>query len=230
MESPLDLAFLKDRYDYELDRKDKLTASLTLPVGILTGLGGLLAVMFRSFTYSSPWLTIPFVAFLAVAVLSFVVCLVFIGRAWHFSEYEYMAFIGTLDRTLQEYEAYYEGDPKTAGEEFTGNLRRSIIQAADANTELNDRRSKFLYRARIALFVLLVAWSFGGVVYVIDQVRDGMTNPRQTQQPVPPAASQGQTGTGRPTNPPAFPPNRVIREGHEPTERPVANTTRRENG
>ena len=53
MEQPLDLAFLKDRYDYELDRKDKLTASLTLPVGILTGLGGLLAVMFRSFTSGS---------------------------------------------------------------------------------------------------------------------------------------------------------------------------------
>ena len=132
MEQPLDLAFLKDRYDYELDRKDKLTASLTLPVGILTGLGGLLAVMSRSFTYGSPGLTIPFLAFLGVAVLSFVVCLVCIGRAWHSSEYEYMAFIGTLDRTLQEFEAYYEGDPKTAGEEFTGNLRRSIIQAADA--------------------------------------------------------------------------------------------------
>lgn len=25
--------FLKDRYDYELDRKDKLTAALALPVG-----------------------------------------------------------------------------------------------------------------------------------------------------------------------------------------------------
>lgn len=47
----LDLDFLKDRYDFELDRKDKLTTSLTLPVGILTGLGGLIAIMAQSFTY-----------------------------------------------------------------------------------------------------------------------------------------------------------------------------------
>jgi len=135
--------------------------------------------------------------------------------------------VGTLDRTLQEYEAYYEHDRTVAVEEFTGNLRRSIIQASDANTGLNDRRSKHLYRARITLFVLLVSWSAGGVFYVVDQVRDSMTNPRQTQQPAAPA-SQGQTGN-RPATPPAFPPNRVVREGYSPTERPVANTTRREN-
>ena len=31
-----DFDFLKDRYDYELKRKDQITAALTLPVGILT--------------------------------------------------------------------------------------------------------------------------------------------------------------------------------------------------
>lgn len=49
--------FLKDRYDFELERKDKLTAALTLPVGVLTGLGSLLAVMARSFTFRDPVLT-----------------------------------------------------------------------------------------------------------------------------------------------------------------------------
>ena len=31
-----DFNFLKDRYDYELKRKDQITAALTLPVGVLT--------------------------------------------------------------------------------------------------------------------------------------------------------------------------------------------------
>lgn len=40
--------FVKNRYDYELQRKEQLTAALTLPVGVLSGLGGLIALMARS--------------------------------------------------------------------------------------------------------------------------------------------------------------------------------------
>ncbi len=31
----MDFEFLKDRYDFELTRKDELTSALTLPVGVL---------------------------------------------------------------------------------------------------------------------------------------------------------------------------------------------------
>ncbi len=44
----LDFAFLKNRYDFELDRKEKLTAALTLPVGVLSVLGGALIAMLIS--------------------------------------------------------------------------------------------------------------------------------------------------------------------------------------
>ena len=42
-----DFDFLKDRYDYELKRKDQITAALTLPVGILIALGAAMAAMAR---------------------------------------------------------------------------------------------------------------------------------------------------------------------------------------
>jgi hypothetical protein len=48
---PLDFTFLKDRYDFELQRNEQLTTALALPVGILGGLGGLLALMIRSFAF-----------------------------------------------------------------------------------------------------------------------------------------------------------------------------------
>jgi hypothetical protein len=88
MDRPLGLTFLKDRYDYELARRDGLTSSLTLPAGILTGLGGLLALMLRSFSYESAVLAVLFVFSLALAVLAFMVCLFFLARAWHSGEYE----------------------------------------------------------------------------------------------------------------------------------------------
>ena len=37
--------FLKDRYDYELQRREQLTAALTLPFGVLTVLGGAMVAM-----------------------------------------------------------------------------------------------------------------------------------------------------------------------------------------
>ncbi len=65
----LDFAFLKNRYDFELDRKEKLTAALTLPVGVLSVLGGALIAMVRSFTYSNSELTWFFIAGLIASSL-----------------------------------------------------------------------------------------------------------------------------------------------------------------
>lgn len=42
--------FLKERYDFELQRKEQLTSALTLPVGVLSGLGGLMTAMVRAFS------------------------------------------------------------------------------------------------------------------------------------------------------------------------------------
>ena len=70
----MDFEFLKDRYDFELDRKEMLTAALTLPVGVLSVLGGALTAMARSFTYSNQLVTGLFVVFVVSAVASFFAC------------------------------------------------------------------------------------------------------------------------------------------------------------
>ena len=47
-----------------------------------------------------------------------------------------------------------------------------IIEAADENTKNNDMRSdRYLYRARVAIFVVLSLTAITGVTYVLDQVR-----------------------------------------------------------
>jgi hypothetical protein len=94
---------------------------LTLPVGILTGLGGLIAVMFRTFSYAVAELTAPFVSFLGLATLAFVACLVFLALAWHSSQYEYLPLLGSLDQSMEEYEAYYEGQEQVGAQEFAAN-------------------------------------------------------------------------------------------------------------
>ena len=51
-------------------------------------------------------------------------------------------------------------------------LEMRIIEAADENTKNNDMRSdRYLYRARVAIFVVLGLTAITGVTYVLDQVR-----------------------------------------------------------
>ena len=53
--------FIKDRYDFELDRKDKLTAALALPVGVLGLLGSAGVAMVRTFVFRDTTLDVLFV-------------------------------------------------------------------------------------------------------------------------------------------------------------------------
>jgi hypothetical protein len=78
----MEFDFLKDRYDFEPDRKDKLTSSLALPVAVLTFLGGLGTAMIRSFSYRDPTLTAIFIVAISSGFVAFTMSLVFLARAY----------------------------------------------------------------------------------------------------------------------------------------------------
>ena len=166
---------MKDRYDFELDRKDKLTDALSLPVGILGGLGGLLAVMAQSFSYQDRVLTWVFVPLLVAAILAFISCLVQLGRAYHRQTYLYLPLLDTLvkwEEENREFLGYVERTGGTADEvDLPSYVRMRIIEAADRNTANNDERSSMLYWARVWLFAVLTLTAFTGIPYVADQVR-----------------------------------------------------------
>jgi hypothetical protein len=169
---PLGLDFLKDRYDFELQRKEQLTAALALPVGALGVLGSLLAVMVRSFDFrgdSTSWL---FGMAVTAAVCSFFGCLVQLARAYHRQTYRYLPLLKELDDKLEEWRAFYAETGFTGDEEdfFIHELRTRIIDAADQNTQSNDARSALLYWARVWLFWLLGWTTAAGISYVAQQV------------------------------------------------------------
>ncbi len=232
-----DPAFLKDRYDFELSRKDALTAALTLPVGVLTGTGGLLAAMARSFSYATPLLTWFFLGILSIDVVAFIACMVMLARAYHAQTYVYLPLLADLDvakKEFLEFNSYVANNGGEIEETFEGHLRSRIIKSADANTLSNDRRSKWLHNSRIALFSVLGLTALSVVPYVVNQVQNRPTNvaherDRSAQPTIatsPQGAAGGQaTGGSSPaagSQPhaapakPTFPANRVIREGQEP--------------
>ena len=185
-----DFDFLKDRYDYELKRKDQITAALTLPVGVLVALGTVMVTMSRSFSYKGYCLTWFFLIFLGLAVCAFVACVVYLGLAYHRQTHLYLPQLSELKLYRESTRAMFKqiylrefyGEKEYRGEEqsliqaaddlFQDELEIKIIEAADKNTKNNNMRSnRYLYRARVAIFVVLSATAITGVLYVVDQVR-----------------------------------------------------------
>ena len=170
---PIDFAFVKDRYDFELARKEQLTAALGLPVGILGLLGSLLAVIVRSFPFQPNAISWLIGGALTAAVLSFFCCLVQLGRAYHRQHYRYLPLLRELNEKLNEWQAFYQdaGYPDAELDFFTQELRTRIMDAADANTLNNDARSALLHWARIWLFWLLGFTTTAGVLHVVYHAR-----------------------------------------------------------
>lgn len=209
--------FLKARYDFELDRKERLTAALTLPVGVLSVLGGAMTAMGRSFSYRDPALTAFFLTFLVAAVVSFFLCAHRLWRAYHAQTYVYLPLLGQLEKWEEEDREFRSYVEATGGnledeEDFDSWLRKRIISAADANTESNDQRSKWLHQSRIWLFAVFCLTALAGIPYVADQVRFRMaTQTEQAPRPTQQATTHPQSATA--PQRPSFPQNRVIKEG-----------------
>ena len=224
-----DSDFLKDRYDYELKRKEQITAALTLPVGILIAVGAAWVAMFQSFSYTDGYLMWFFLLFLGLAAVAFVVCVVYLGRAYHRQTHWQLPQLSELKKFRktsrgmfkQIYLREFYGEKEYPGKEqsliqaaddlFQNDLEMKIIEAADKNTKNNNIRSdRYLYRARRWIFRVLILIAITGVIYGVNQVRYEMTSKdtKPTQPPVTPA----QVKIIKPQLP-EFPKNLQIREG-----------------
>jgi hypothetical protein len=148
----MDFEFLKDRYDFELARRESLTSALTLPVGMWTAL---------------------FLPCLGADVAAFVVALCFLALAYHGQNYGYLPRLGELRADEEEMQRYFEengGDQELAHEEFMRQLERRIIEAADKSAMSNDRRATYLHRARQSLFTVSMLTFLTGLVFVLAKV------------------------------------------------------------
>lgn len=197
--------------DFELERKDRLTEALTLPVGVLTVLGSVLGALAQAFEYDDNLSTQIFVVIGVLEVIAFTTCLCYLVRAYHAQEYVYLPTLRELADSKHELLDFFEmieGTKEDAFADITRSLEARIIEAADSNTANNDRRSFLLYRGRIALFVVLFLTMLAGITFVASQASQARVEmPQELPKPAP-----ARPATAVPQKP-AFPQNRVVREG-----------------
>jgi hypothetical protein len=142
--------------------------------------------------------------------------MVYLSRVYHRQTYVYLPKLGDLHAALNEWRDFYQevkGSAASDEDFFEREFRGRIIDATDRNTETNDVRSAHLYWARVWLLTVLWVTTIAGISYVADQVRHLMPGPAPTRQTPQPATTAPESS---PPRPPAFPPNREIREGDMP--------------
>ncbi|MDP3719019.1 MAG: hypothetical protein Q8T13_14750 [Acidobacteriota bacterium] len=172
----MDDKFVLDRYNYELQRKEHLNGSLTLPVALLTAIGGACLAMIRSFTFQEDPITTVFFLLIIAAGWALVYCVGLLFWTYHRQDYAYLPLLKDLDRWAEEdhdWRRYAEDNGADVAHEpdFATRLRTGMIDAADANTQKNDERSGWLHKARQSLIRAFVATALAAIPYALDQVR-----------------------------------------------------------
>lgn len=100
--------------------------------------------------------------------------MLFLALAYHRQTYGYLQRLGELERAYEDLEEFDSG---SADERFTAYVRRSIIEATDLNADSNDRRAAYLYRARVALLVVVAVTGILGMFYVVDRSKQPVKIP-----------------------------------------------------
>jgi hypothetical protein len=165
--------FLKSQYESEIGRRYQLSGSISLPIGVLTIVGGALLAMTQALRPPfgpALWLTSFF-------ILAGGVCAIAVGyylfRFQLGHDYSYVATAKQIDDYRQSLAAYYDrrGASKDGVEaEVLAYIRSEMTASAHSNALANDRKSAYLNRANVALAVC-VGFTFAAAIpYVASNI------------------------------------------------------------
>lgn len=160
----LELDFVLDRYDKELERRDDITAAVNFPITILVIFGSALVAMSKDMPLDGGPLDASFVTSMAGTVMVVGVALWNYSWAYLGQKYEYLPTLGLLE------EASEESSDEEEEEEFEANLRRSIIEASDSNNFANETRQAYMEQGNIFLLLAAIFTAVTGGFYVFEQI------------------------------------------------------------
>lgn len=154
---------MQDRFDYhmdtyqlQLDRRDRLTDSLTLPVGICTLLCGAWGYFIKNVdTDTLPALGAIFIVSTGVLLFCAIYCL------WRsYFGYSYLALptsksLESYWNELDEYAAEYPSE-RPRQQSFRDYLQPMLLDCNEKNTTNNDTKAAFLHKGNTYLLVAMI--------------------------------------------------------------------------
>ncbi len=176
----MEIELFEKQYERELNRRHQLTSTLSLPLGVLTILGGALGVMAKEFSYGSQVMSVIFSSTLLLAGLAFAGAVFFIVRSYFYFGHsyshipapgllkEYHAQLLDFYQYAEEATPAHKGAAEKAEEEFAAFLRDSLAEATDINTRNNDLKAGHIHLANLLIVGALISTALCGIPYAID--------------------------------------------------------------
>jgi hypothetical protein len=166
----LDLA--KDLFRDSWARRDQLTGGVGTPIGIITAVGGVLALMAKGYTSGSEVRNTAFIVAVAEAVAFLIISAWFLARSYHGYEYDEIPNAVELDKFCRELHAYHAatgGAPEQADADFDEYLAARFVAAADKNSNNNTSKAAFLYRSVQTMLVAVVFAALAAAPWLVAQ-------------------------------------------------------------
>lgn len=167
------LDLYKQSYYFELQRKEELNRSLSIPMGLVTVLAGAILFYLRNLP-NGPLDALGgvFLLLLGVTVLAAFVAIGYIARAWTGHEYVYLWTPKEIEEQrakLQRYFEQYPDAPPGAEKALADLLRTRFAECADLNTRTNDRKAFLRYNGNRYIIAATVAIMVGAVPFFMLQ-------------------------------------------------------------
>jgi len=167
-----DLAFYKSIYDRELNRRKSLDDSISIPIGIISLLIGLVSFYYTSAEYKAIIdHSKTALILLGITIVLLTLSIVFLVKSYNnflrgFS-YPNISLLKEV-RNFQKVEIpkYNEQVEKEKHIDFEEDLTDKLIAVADRNTQINDSRAIYLYRAK-TFIILSLATIFITTIFLI---------------------------------------------------------------
>ena len=142
--------YFKDQYFYELSRRDRMTGELNFPFTLLVILGGVIAAF--STQLEPPFTGLDWLVF--GCFVSGIILLALIGGilwfTWTVYAYRYPAYSDQIQQFWNE----------NNRDELDRLILDEYVKSSTNNAQINDKRSKWVFRAKQLLLVL------GAIVFI----------------------------------------------------------------
>jgi len=165
----------KEFYQFEWDHRSHLTSALNIPIAAATIVGGGIAFMAQSFSYSGDINTKLFVALTCLSSSFLLGVLFFIFKAFHGYTYSRiptpLKFKKHYDELLDWHEKYAEGK-KSADIRFEEYFNMRVGEAAEVNSHNNKNRSAYLYRTNVSLALSLFFLIISSAPYLYSKINE----------------------------------------------------------
>jgi len=159
----------KERYFFELERKEKINENLSIPIGLLTLASGLL-ITFSDFisSYEFEKISILFKICASLYIVLLSMDFYFIIKCF-FMQYTYILLPKGWVKQFADLKNHYKNKSIDLDNEIEKDLLGQYSEYAEKNSESNDIKVSYLVRVKFVLSLILIVGFFSLVAQYFDK-------------------------------------------------------------